>query len=490
MDTATTPTSPAIAPAKPATPRKSRRRWLLLLGFLALLIAAPACYFVIDDWLANRAIEQLHQEMDAEDPNWRWHDLVAEIKLPPDEENSAVQVRKIQALLKIKKKEFNPGPKWDSGPREFLDVRNARLTPEYEKLLIDAFKVVDPDLLPEARKLKDMPNGGFAIDPVENPFFELKLDYVQETRTIVLLLQCDSILRGQNGDHDGAIESCLAMLNTARSFKNSPFLISQLVRIAEHAIAVGAIERALAQGEVSEAHLQKLQELLELETADDTLYQAMRGERAGGTQICELLRARRLSFSQMNASMGAPSGGVEHVVDLFPSIILGSYPDYLRTMNEQVRAAKLKDAERAEALKKVEMRMRQNPPFLTRMIIPATMKVGQANQRSQAYLRTATAGVAVERFRVKTQRWPNSLDEVVKAGLLKEIPTDPYDSQPLRFKRLPSGALVYSVGPDKTDNGGTLNRSNPMAPNTDYGFELWLPPTFRGIAPLPDEAKK
>jgi hypothetical protein len=43
----------------------------------------------------------------------------------------------------------------------------------------------------------------------------------------------------------------------------------------------------------------------------------------------------------------------------------------------------------------------------------------------------------------------------------------------LRRKRLPDGLVIYSVGPDLTDNGGTLNRQNPIAPGDDLGFRLW-----------------
>jgi hypothetical protein len=177
---------------------------------------------------------------------------------------------------------------------------------------------------------------------------------------------------------------------------------------------------------------------------------------------------------------------LEIAVDLFPGVILGSYPDYLRLMNEQVRAAKLQDAERADAMRQIEDKVKKNRTIISSMIMPATAKVSQANQRGQASLRCAAAAVAVERFRVKFENWPQSLEEVIKAGLLKEVPKDPYDGKPLRFKATPTGVIIYSVGPDKTDDGGVLNRSNPMAPNIDYGFELWNTPASRGVAPKKD----
>ena len=48
---------------------------------------------------------------------------------------------------------------------------------------------------------------------------------------------------------------------------------------------------------------------------------------------------------------------------------------------------------------------------------------------------------------------PHSLAELVP-DRLPAIPADPFDGQPLRYRRLPQGFTVYSVGPDFTDNGG------------------------------------
>ena len=471
-------------PPQVPKPRKSRRLWYLLGGFLLLLIVAPVAFYVLAAWWRDREMEAIYRDLDAKDPNWRWHDLVGEFKPPPDEHNSAIQVQKIQVLLK--KTPFWPGPKVDNAV-EFQ--RNARLGPEYEQALMDAFAKLDPNIVMEARKLKDMPEGGFALEAVDNPFFDLKLDYAQESRGVIGILQYDAILRCQAGDADGAIESCRGILNVARSLKGQPFLISQLVRIAEQAIAVAEIERALGQGDTfTDANLQKLQDLLEMEIADDTLHQAMRGERAAGHQIYVLMGQGKISFTELTGNMGLRSGIAERFVDLFPGVILSGYPDYLKMMSEQVRASKLKDVERADAMAGLREKMIQKRNILSNLIMPATTKVADASQRTQASLRCAQVAVALERYRLKREDWPSSLDALVKAGFLKEVPVDPYDAKPLRFKKTPTGVIVYSVGMNKVDDNGKLHR-NPMTPNTDIGLELWEP-RLRGVAPAAEEEGK
>ena len=55
---------------------------------------------------------------------------------------------------------------------------------------------------------------------------------------------------------------------------------------------------------------------------------------------------------------------------------------------------------------------------------------------------------------------PKSLDELVP-DLLPEIPTDPFDGKPLRYRATTDGFVVYSVYQDKRDDGGV---SDPRAP--------------------------
>ncbi len=472
----TTAITPTPHPPAPPAPRRSRKRWYLIGGFVLLVLAAPfVCSFAIS-WWNDRQMEEIYREIEADDPNWRWHDLVAELPTSPAENNSSDQILKIELLLKTTP--FDTGPKWRD-PK----YRNARLAPDQVDVLQKSFDKLDPKIVPEARKLKDMSEGGIAIEDVENPFFQIKLDRVQASRGVMNVLNHDAMLRSQNGDHSGAIESCQALVNTARSMKDQPFLITQLVRFAGHAIAVGAVEQALGQGQADEAGLKRLQSLLELENADDGLRQALRCERAGGHEVYRTLREGKTTYSEMmGTNFGMTIGPGQRLIDVFPGILLNGYPDFLRSMNEQVRACDLQDAERADAMRKIEEKNKKNRSLLTSMMMPASFKVNDASQRTQAWMRCTTVAVAVERHRLAHQNWPRGLDEVVKAGLLRTIPNDPYDGKPLRFLRTPTGVVVYSIGVDLKDDGGRLNRLMPNVPGTDLGVELW-DPERRGVAP-------
>ena len=93
--------------------------------------------------------------------------------------------------------------------------------------------------------------------------------------------------------------------------------------------------------------------------------------------------------------------------------------------------------------------------------------------RKQAQVRCLQVLVAAERYRLQKKAWPGKLDDLVSAGLLGAVPRDPYDGKTLRFARRGDGVTIYSVGHDRTDDGGIIDRSRPMDPGVDLGYRLW-----------------
>lgn len=67
---------------------------------------------------------------------------------------------------------------------------------------------------------------------------------------------------------------------------------------------------------------------------------------------------------------------------------------------------------------------------------------------------TAQAAVAIERYRLAHDgQLPETLDMLVPQ-YLDETPLDPFDGEPLRYRRYQDGYIVYSVGPNRVDDGG------------------------------------
>ena len=70
-----------------------------------------------------------------------------------------------------------------------------------------------------------------------------------------------------------------------------------------------------------------------------------------------------------------------------------------------------------------------------------------------AHQRLALTALAVESFRNETRRLPEYLEELAPK-YFEEVPEDPFTGSELKYRRTEKGYVVYSVGPDRQDNGG------------------------------------
>jgi hypothetical protein len=471
---------PSSTVAAPPTRRWPRRLLIILL----ILVGLPAAYYFYARWALEADINRAIAETDALDGRWRLQDLEADREVHRDEANSALHVIKVKRMIGAKP---IPGSQKDYDA-VFKDLpASAQLNVQQLEMIRTPFEQY-PDALAEARKLKDMPKGRFPMT-LSPDFYATLLPNHQDGREIARLLMCDAMLRGHDGDPDGALESCTAILNIGRAYGDEPFVITLLLRMVCADVLVQAVERTLAQGFAKEASLKPLQQRLMQEGADLRVrfVEVVRGERAGRHQFFELLRQGELRLGEhMVTTLRMRITLPEQIAsNLLPELYMKDYPGHLRHMNALVEAARLplhEQLERFEALSEEVDRSNTRTAELAQilpLLPPSLTKACQAHLPAQANLAAAAAGVAGERFRLAHQRWPESLAELVHAGLLDAIPTDPFDGQALRFARLQDGLVIYSVGHDRRDNGGNIARDRPLEPGVDLGFRLWDAPQRR-----------
>jgi hypothetical protein len=379
-------------------------------------------------------------------------------------------------------------------PRLLLEHYLGTLPPEVQlpedrtaELRAELAKVAD--LLPEARKLAELRRGRHAVTYAPD-FISTLMPHLDDTRAVARLLHCDAILRAQDHDIDGAFLSGRAVLNTGRSLHDEPGNISQLVRLACQAIAIRSWERTLAQGQPSDGELAPAQEVLELEATVNIVLLMFRGERASMHGLMEALENGQVKVSQLLAAPGGAPGPA--ILDYVGAMTYKSNHAWiLRYMNEMVELAKLPPEQREPRIQLQEATLRAGAPLIARLVLPATSKLADAAQRNLALAHCAVVAIAAERYRRRHSAWPPAPGALVTANFLTEVPTDPYDGQPLRYRVLPDGLVIYAVGPDGLDNQGVMNRQNYQEKNTDLGFRLWntnqrRQPPFE-LLPLPKE---
>ncbi len=79
-------------------------------------------------------------------------------------------------------------------------------------------------------------------------------------------------------------------------------------------------------------------------------------------------------------------------------------------------------------------------------------------ERITAKNRTIDIVIALAAYRLENGAYPEQLDQL-KPAFLSGIPTDPFAEGPLRYRRLQTGCLVYSVGPNGEDECGEFDDS-------------------------------
>ncbi len=323
--------------------------------------------------------------------------------------------------------------------------------------------------LVEARKLKRLSEGRYPVVWMPD-VISSKLNS-QEARVVATLLEWEATVQAHDEEPGAALATGRGVLVAGRSIGDEPLLLSLHVRLMIRARALRSVERTLAQGTPPASELRAVQELLEDDEAQPLLLNALRGDRGVLQRITDAVA--QASAARPARILRSGKGGLRGLLDFNATHRLReSQARALHLETECIEIAKLPIEDQARNF----ARLPPPEPIDDQDAFgsPATAIIGQAAsyRRGAAGLRCAIVALALERRRIDRGGWPEGLEELTPAHL-KTVPLDPFDGRPLRYKRLPDGVLVYSIGPDEQDDGGTLNRKNITAKGTDVGFRLW-----------------
>jgi hypothetical protein len=97
-------------------------------------------------------------------------------------------------------------------------------------------------------------------------------------------------------------------------------------------------------------------------------------------------------------------------------------------------------------------------PALKKLTNSSKRAIEFSDKRTVARLRLLMTELAVSGYRQRHGVDPERLDDLVPV-FLAGVPIDPFRGQPLVYRKLPSGSLVYTVGPDGKDDGGSPKAS-------------------------------
>jgi ABC-type Na+ efflux pump permease subunit len=444
-------------------PRVDRRApipWLRL-ATTVLLLALPACTLIaVFEYMrsqAHVALAEAIAEADRLDHPWRCNDLIAAFTDIPEEQRMAVALS-MQASHSIPT-EF----KRDMGGDAFTYLWESPLPRQLHPLVHKHFVRAlagSEDSLGAAVQLVDLWTPRHrGMQGVAGLVWGL---VANDSRDVSLLLEVAVVLEAQAGHADRAMTLCRAMINRGRANGGEAL---------EMSIPLDSLERVLSLGEPSEAILEATQKALEQESIHPFVLEHFRCERAIVDRYFDAIIKERLSPFFLDgparkANHDTPAWRDMDLDTLLGGSLTSQRAKLLRYYNALVEAAKLPEPEQDSAISQVGI---GQMPGMARFF--AGFPYGP-RARYFARMRCATAALACERYRKTRGHWPDKLEELVPI-YLKQIPSDPYDGKPLHLTRVSDGLVIYSVGIDRIDNGGKLDRANQPIPGTDVGFQLW-----------------
>jgi len=377
----------------------------------------------------------------------------------PDSANAALVMTQAFALVRTFNDarsnaiaSFKPPPR--AQPQSPADQQ---LLADYVKLNEAALaKAGDALALPRSRYPVDLSYGSYTLLP-----------HLGRIKELARIQQYKALLAAHTGDSAGTTSGVQNILGFARTLDEEPLLISQLVRVACLSIARGTMESALNATSLDENSLQKLAASLAEAQRTNRMARALIGERAMYTPVFRMSwgEIKRLAELGNPESPEAPtrpvpgkspwpvqaSGFLERDLNYYLDAIQTNIDFAMKTAPESLQITNVSPKIEQEAI-----RMKY---ILSSMVLPAISRVIVREAESDAHLRLAIAAVAVERFRSANNRLPSRLEDLAPR-FLSAVPLDPFTGQPLQYKQLPRGYMIYSLDRDGRDDGGKEKPAN------------------------------
>ena len=423
---------------------RSRRRWPLILFValsVAIILGGGAVMWLLD--LGDRSQREVEvlterireagepltaEEMDA------WYTGYAPVQAAPALEKLIAQWRDLAdekgAALDIWHALSESYP-YSPIPLEDLEELRAALEP-FESILA---------ALPDAAAHE---YAGFPLDFEDG--MEIALPNLAPMRGFMRLLAMQAELAAARGAFDEADRHLALGLRMSRFAEETPTIIGGLVGAAVRGVGSHALERILSRYTLPPVAFPLVRQ--ELATVDPAanFRRAIIGERA--TTYITMIGLYHDPANPMIASNIAPM---------------------LREYTRIVDAARLDVP--------IEDWDLGPPPNLTivavlpDILLPAMRRTLMAFRRDAAGIRSVQIALAVEAYRLDRGVLPDTLDALLD-GYLEAIPTDPFDGEPMRYRVLEDGYVIYSVYIDGVDHGGEKAESHREDSVGDWPFRV------------------
>jgi hypothetical protein len=295
-------------------------------------------------------------------------------------------------------------------------------------------------------------------------------------RRLSQLLCWQAKLKAYNGDIENALEDLLSCYQTGMHFKGPRSLIEQLVGIAIQSLSVQNAFVILSNQQIDDLLLKDFQGKLEILMGRDFHTMDYKVESFMGLDFIQrcytddghgsghLIPGRVREYWKLMDHYDTENELAEYARFLAMSLAGADREQMTREFEKYYTAVQQWAPKTLWQLKEENidtgMGMHEWSDFrrarywpLT-AFAPALAKASELSHRAKAQTEALIATIAAIRYKRLHGDYPENLDPLLEADLLKELPMEPYSDKPLVYKRAADGFMLYSLGADFDDDGG------------------------------------
>jgi len=316
----------------------------------------------------------------------------------------------------------------------------------------------------------------------ETAMIGVLLPDISDFRRLAFNLRLRAWFRAEQGRYQDAFDDVKSCYRFGQHLKGDKVLIEQLVGIGIEALSVQTIRDILGEYEIDSTVLADLQDSFEQIVAGENFVPSLKAEKLNvydEIQRCfteDRFGGGHLYLSRINSLKSFYQNDVMDVETIFSPQqwpravrVLFAHPDkektretadcfydfwtkyYLKTPC-QIKADRI-DAEK-EALEIIEDNV-----FL-QILAPPLARVNQIAYRNKTDVHATIAALAILRYSKDKGSYPEDLEQLISAGYLKQLPMDSFSDKPLVYRKTDDDFILYSVGPNFTDEGGEYSRDS------------------------------
>jgi hypothetical protein len=283
-----------------------------------------------------------------------------------------------------------------------------------------------------------------------------RFPHVLRMREGARMLSLRADLYAAEGRVDEALSDCAIIVRMAEHAQSEPEVISQLTSYALDGTWVRALEHALAAARPSAEACQRL--LNQLSRMDQVIpsVRAVQGERVllgewifdyirhkgKDPTLAEMIGKSYLWLRIPVRTIGRPLLNLDQLA-------------YLRSTKAWTDLMRLPWPEAQQREQSLQRELHDLPTYravFSKMLVPILSRFVLSRDRVAAQIGAAQVALAVKAYQGEHGAYPTSLAELQSLGW--KLPLDSFDRQPYHYRREGQGFVVWSVGPDMTDDGG------------------------------------